>query len=130
MLYLLLWLGLYRLSPTPGGLKRILWPMFKDEPIGEEVLEITEAVFRLVHIEPEMPRNVRSEELANFKVPTLVIAAEKDGLFPADAVVRRSREVFPNLVSAEVIAGATHYLPARYHAYLNERIEHFLQETD
>jgi pimeloyl-ACP methyl ester carboxylesterase len=130
MLYMLGWLGLYRLAPTPGRLKRILWPMFKDEPIDEKVLEITEAVFRLVHIEPEMPRNVRREELTNFKAPTLVIAAEKDGLFPAEAVIRRARKVFPNLVSAEVIAGATHYLSTRHHAHLNKRIERFLQETD
>lgn len=130
MLYLLGWLGLYRLAPTPGRLKRILWPMFKDEPVDEEVLEITEAVFRLVHIEPEMPRNVRREELTDFKAPTLVLAAEKDGLFPAESVVRRAREVFPNLVAAEVIPGATHYLSTRHHAHLNKRIEHFLQETD
>jgi pimeloyl-ACP methyl ester carboxylesterase len=128
MLYLLWWLSLYRLSPTPGRLQRILWPMFKDEPIGEEVLEVTEAVFRLVHIEPEMPRNVQCKELANFNVPTLVIAAEKDGLFPAEAVVRRARKVFPNLVSAEVIAGATHYMSVRHQAYLNERIGRFLQD--
>lgn len=130
MLYLLVWLALYRLTPTPGRLKRILWPMFKDEPIDEEVLEVTEAVFRLVHIESKMPRNVRRKELTNFKAPTLVITAEKDGLFPAEAVIRRAREVFPNLVSAEVIAGATHYLPTRHHAYLNKRIERFLQKTD
>ena len=107
-----------------------MWPIFKGEPIDEEVSEITEAVFRWVHIEPEMPRNVRREELINFKAPTLVMAAEKDGLFPADKVVKRAREVFPNLVAAEVIPGATHYLPPRYHAYLNERFERFLQETN
>jgi pimeloyl-ACP methyl ester carboxylesterase len=130
MLYMLWWLGIYRLAPTPGRLKRIMRPMFKDEPIDDEVLEITEAVFRLMHIEPEMPNNVRGEDLTRFKAPTLVIAAEKDGLFPAEAVVRRAYEVFPNLVSAEVIAGATHYLPERYHTYLNERIEQFLKETE
>jgi hypothetical protein len=41
------WLGLYRLAPTPKRLKRVLRPMFKDEPIDEEVLEMTEAVFRM-----------------------------------------------------------------------------------
>jgi hypothetical protein len=51
-------------------------------------------------------------------------------LFPADTVVKHAREVFPNLVAAEVIPGAPHYLSARYHAYLNERCERFLQETD
>lgn len=129
MLHLLWWLGLYRLRPSPARLKRLLSPMFKDEPIDEEVIEITEAVFRLVRIEPGMPRNVRREELLNFKAPALVIAAERDGLFPAEAVVKRSREVFPNLVAAEVISGATHYLSARHHAYLNERCKRFLQET-
>ena len=130
MLYLLWWMGLYRLSPTPERLRRILRPMFKDEPVDEKLFEITEAVFRLVHIESEMPRNVRRDELVNFKAPTLVIAAEKDALFPGEAVVKRARKVFPNLVAAKVIPGATHYLPARYHAYLNERIDQFLQETD
>lgn len=130
MLYLLWCLGLYRLAPTPKRLKRMLRPMFKDEPVNEEVLEITEAVFRLVRIEKAMPRNVRREELTGFKAPVLVIAAEKDGLFPAEAVVRRASEVFPNLISAEVMAGATHYLSERYHADLNKRIEHFLKETD
>jgi pimeloyl-ACP methyl ester carboxylesterase len=129
MLYMLWGLGLYRISPTPKRLKRIMRPMFKDDPIDDELLEITEAVLRLVHIEIDMPRNVLREELANFKAPTLVIAAEKDGLFPADKVVKRAREVFPNLVAAEVIPGATHYLPARYHAHLNERCERFLKET-
>jgi pimeloyl-ACP methyl ester carboxylesterase len=128
MLYMLGWLGLYSLAPTPGRLKRLLWPMFRDEPIDQEVLEITEAVFRLVHIEPEMPRNVQRQELANFQAPTLVIAAEKDSLFPPKAVIGRAAQVFPNLVAAEVMAGATHYLSTRHHAYLNERIERFLQE--
>ncbi len=128
-LYMLGWLGLYRLAPTRSRLKRLMWPMFKDEPIDKELIEITEAVFRNVHIESEMPRNVRGKELTRFKAPTLVIAAEKDGLFPADKVVKRARKVFPNLVAAEVIPGSVHYLPARYHAYLNERCERFLKET-
>jgi len=128
MVYLLWQLALYRFSPTPERLRRTLWPMFKDEPIDEQVSEITEAVFRWVRIEPEMPRNVRREEVVNFKAPTLVIAAEKDGLFPALAVMKRACEVFPNLVTVEMLPGATHYLSTRYHPYLNKRIESFLQE--
>jgi pimeloyl-ACP methyl ester carboxylesterase len=126
---MLWWMGLYRLSPSTEQLKRILRPMILDEPYDMELLKTTEAVFRLMNIEPEMPRNVRPSELVNFKAPTLIIAAEKDGLFPGEAVVRRAKKVFPNLVCAEVILGATHYLSPRYHAYLNERIEHFLLHT-
>lgn len=129
MLYMLWWLGLYRLAPSRSRLERLLWPIVKDEPVDEELIEITETVFRNVRIESEMPRNVSRKELKRFKAPVLVLAAEKDGLFPADKVVKRAREVFPNLVAAEVIPGATHYLPARYHADLNERCERFLKET-
>jgi pimeloyl-ACP methyl ester carboxylesterase len=130
MLYLLWWMGIYRLAPSRARLKRILWPIVKDEPIDEDLLEITEAVFRYTRIEAEMPRNVKREELVNFDSPTLVLAAEKDGLFPADRVVERAREVFPNLVATEVIPGATHYLPVRHRKYLNERCARFLQETE
>lgn len=62
--------------------------MFKDEPIDEEVIVISEAVFRLVHIKAEMPRNVKSEELINYRAPTLVIASERDGIFPAIKIVK------------------------------------------
>lgn len=128
-LYMLGCLGLYHLAPTRSILKRLMCPIFKDEPVDEALIEITEAVLRNVYIETEMPRNVRREELIHFKAPTLILAAERDGLFPADKVVKRAREVFPNLVAAEIIPGAVHYLPTRFHAYLNERFERFLEET-
>jgi pimeloyl-ACP methyl ester carboxylesterase len=76
-----------------------------------------------------MPRNVTRQELVRFKSPVLVLAAERDGLFPAAKVVKRAREVFPHLVAAEMMPGATHYLPARYHSELNERCERFLKQT-
>jgi pimeloyl-ACP methyl ester carboxylesterase len=129
MLYMLWWMGFYRLAPSRSRLERLLRPIVKDELVDEELIEITEAVFRNLRIESEMPRNVTREELIPFKAPVLVLAAERDGLFPAAKVVKRAREVFPNLVAAEVMPGATHYLPARYHAELNERIERFLRET-
>jgi pimeloyl-ACP methyl ester carboxylesterase len=129
MLYLLWWMGLYRLSPSRSRLERLLWPIVKDEPVDEELFEITEAVFRNMRIESEMPRNVTRQELVRFKAPVLVLAGERDGLFPAAKVVKRARQVFPNLVAAEVLAGATHYLPVRIHAALNERCGRFLRET-
>ena len=73
-----------------------------------------------------MPKNITSEELHHFNAPTLVIAAERDALFPAKNVIKRAQEVFPNLVSAEVIPGATHYLSPRFHPILNELCIRFL----
>jgi pimeloyl-ACP methyl ester carboxylesterase len=91
------------------------------------VEQITEAVFRLTTIETAMPKNATPAELADFNAPTLVIAAEKDRLFPATAVLKRAPELFRNLVAAETILGATHYLAPRFHPDLNEQCLKFLE---
>ena len=124
----MLWsLAAYKIAPSPHRLKGMLHPMFLDNPIDPEVEQITEAVFRLTTIETAMPKNVTPAELADFHAPTLVIAAEKDRLFPATAVVNRAPKLFPNLISAETIPGATHYLAPRFHPVLNERCLKFLE---
>jgi pimeloyl-ACP methyl ester carboxylesterase len=126
---LLLPLLAYRLSPSQERLQRVLYPMFLDHPIPEDVLEITQAVFEHVHIEVEMPRNVFPEELSSFKAPVLVLAAEHDHLFPADKVVARAQEVFQNLVAAEIIPDCPHFVPERFLPVINKRIDRFLTES-
>ena len=103
--------------------------MFLENPIPADVVEITEAVFEHVHIEPEMPRNVTREELTSFKAPALVIAAEKDRLFPGPKVVSRAEVVFQNLIAAEVIPDCPHYIPERFLPGVNARIDTFLTES-
>lgn len=126
---LLIPLMLYQLAPSRERLIRIIRPMFVDEPIDEMVLETTEAVFEYVNIEPEMPRNVTRAELARFTAPVLVLAAEKDRLFPARQVLARAPQVFQNLVAAEVIKDSPHFIPDRFLQALNERIDRFLMVT-
>jgi pimeloyl-ACP methyl ester carboxylesterase len=123
---LLIPLILYKLAPSRERLIRILRPMFVGEPIAEDVLEITEAVFRHVQVEAEMPRNVTKDELARFTAPVLVLAAEKDRLFPAPRVLARAPQVFQNLVAGEVIKDSPHFIPERHLPALNERIDRFL----
>jgi len=93
------------------------------------VIEITAAVFEHVYIEPEMPRNVTRDEMTSFKAPVLVIAAERDHLFPAHKVVARAEQVFQNLVAAEIISDSPHYLPDRFLPAVNARIDKFLTES-
>jgi len=126
---LLLPLMAYRLAPSRERLLRVLHPMFLEYPIPEDVIEITEAVFAHVRIEPEMPRNVTRDELAAFKAPALVIAAEKDLLFPAHRVVPRAEVVFQNLVVAEILPGCPHFIPERFLPGVNARIDKFLTDT-
>jgi pimeloyl-ACP methyl ester carboxylesterase len=119
----------YLLFPSRERMIRILRPMFVDEPISDDVVEMTEAVFKHVNIEPEMPRNVTRDELARFTAPVLVLAAEKDRLFPARRALARAPQVFQNLVAAEVIQGSPHFIPERFFPALNKRIDRFLTET-
>lgn len=117
----------YRLAPSRERLLKVMRPMFLDNPIPEDVIEITAAVFQHVHIEPEMPRNVTKAELQNFTAPTLVLAAENDRLFPSEKVIARARQVFPNLTAAEILPGSPHFIPEHLLPALNERIDRFLE---
>jgi len=125
---LLLPLLAYRLAPRRERLLRVLHPMFLENSIPADVIEITEAVFKHVHIEPELPRNVTRDELTAFNAPTLVIAAENDHLFPARKVVARAEVVFQNLVAAETIPDCPHYIPDRFLPAVNARIDKFLTD--
>lgn len=123
---LLIPLSLYQLAPSRERLIRILRPMFVSEPIDEDVLDITEAVFRHVQVEAEMPRNVTKDELARFTAPVLVLAAEYDRLFPAQKVLARASQVFQNLVAAEIIRDSPHFIPERCLPAINQQIDLFL----
>jgi pimeloyl-ACP methyl ester carboxylesterase len=116
---------MYRLTRKRSWLVSSLTAMYP-EP-DENVVAVTGAIFENVKIEAQMPRSIRPEDLKDFHAPTLVLAAEKDVLFPAAVVIRRARQVVPNLVAAEVIAGSTHYLPEDQWAALCARIQRFLQ---
>ena len=126
---LLLPLMAYRLAPSRERMLCVLRPMFLENPIPADVIEITTAVFEHVYIEPEMPRNVTRDEMTAFKAPVLVIAAENDHLFPARKVVARAKQVFQNLVTAETIPDCPHYIPDRFLPAVNARIDKFLTES-
>ncbi|MFZ6028494.1 MAG: alpha/beta fold hydrolase [Chloroflexota bacterium] len=129
LLELLVPLMFYNLAPSRKRLAQVMRPMFVGDPIPADVLETTELVFRHVKIEPEMPRNVTKEELAAFEAPVLVLAAEKDRLFPARLVVPRARQIFTNLTAAEVIPGSPHFISPSYLPTLNQRVDRFLQNA-
>ncbi len=73
-------------------------------------------------------RPATKAELANFSAPTLVIAAEKDAMFPGEAVTVRAQELFSNLKVVECLKGGTHYSSKADLAYVNTRIAEFLEE--
>jgi pimeloyl-ACP methyl ester carboxylesterase len=117
----------YLLSPTRRHMRRAVEWM--GPGIEDDVLQLIEAVFRHVRVEAEMPRPARAAELADFTAPTLVIAAERDAMFPGAAVAKRAAEVIPNLVGMECLEGGTHYSSKTDMEYINRRIMAFLETS-
>jgi pimeloyl-ACP methyl ester carboxylesterase len=118
---------LYLLFPSRKRLYRAVQWMGSD--IEDDVLQLIEAVFQHVRVETEMPRPVTIAELEGFAAPACVIAAEKDAMFPGDAVIKRAEEVFSNLALVECLKGATHYSSRPDLEYVNKRIVEFLDAT-
>lgn len=118
---------LYLLFPSRRWLARAVRWMGNE--IEDDVLQLIEAVFRHVRVEAEMPRPATEAELASFTAPTCVIAAEKDVMFPGEAVTERAKEIFSNLAVVECLKGATHYSTKAELAYVNKRIGEFLEAT-
>lgn len=114
----------YLLVPNQARLKgAVRW---MGDALDERTLELVGAVLKHVRVEAEMPRPATREELVRYRPPTLVIAGEKDEMFPGEAVVRRAKEIIPNLAGVECLAGATHLCAPADMAHINSRIAEFL----
>jgi pimeloyl-ACP methyl ester carboxylesterase len=116
---------LYLLLPSRQRLYQAVQWMGSD--IEDDILQLIETVFQHVRVEAEMPRPATKAELANFTAPTLVIAAEKDAMFPGEAVTKRAKEIFSNLTVIECLKGGTHYSSKPDLEHINKRIVEFLE---
>jgi pimeloyl-ACP methyl ester carboxylesterase len=90
------------------------------------VVQSTELAFRGTRLDTEMPRNAAADELAGLTAPVLLLAGEHDPLFRPARILPRAKELFPNLIAAETLAGCRHILDDTCVAYLCDRIQPFL----
>jgi pimeloyl-ACP methyl ester carboxylesterase len=67
------------------------------------------------------------DQLAGFKAPTFLVAAENDLFFPAKKVIPRSKQLLPNVTETMLLKGSTHYPLPAYLEKINRRIHAFLQ---
>ncbi|UCG00339.1 MAG: alpha/beta hydrolase [Candidatus Heimdallarchaeota archaeon] len=91
----------YRLRPTDQNMMKLSSTLMTR--FDEERLEMLQAIFKHVKINPKMPRPANDGELDDLKAPTIIVAAAKDILFPASRVIPRAKEIFPNLIYTETI---------------------------
>lgn len=76
-------------------IKCILPMALKEEFVSKDILLTARCSIDNAKVKSIMPQNERKDQLRKYKNPVLVMAAEKDCLFPAGGVLRRSKRVWP-----------------------------------
>ena len=93
-------------------MKTALYMALQEEVLDEDTIEILKDSFDHVKIKAAMPTNIEKKRLSNYCSPTLIIASEKDCLFPARKVLYRARKIISDCQTVELKAsGHMHILP-------------------
>lgn len=121
--------GLYRLRPSRARAASVTSLLAHGEA-DDLMVESVERSFGGTKLETEMPRLARPADFARFRSPVVVIAGEHDPLFPPGRVLPAARSLFPNLVSASVLAGSGHIPSADAAARLSARLMTFFAPAD
>lgn len=87
---------MYLATKNEKWFKRAFQPMATPgEPIDQSTLEMIRISFHHVKINPNMPSPVKKEKILNYEAPTLLLAGEKDALFPGRKVIEKAKELIP-----------------------------------
>lgn len=86
---------MYWLTHKEKWFVRCLLPMaVTEDNITEEILQTARCSIDHAKIKSVMPQNERCKALGKYQNPVLVMAAEKDCLFPAKKVLRKAKKVW------------------------------------
>lgn len=99
---------LYWLTHDDRWFVKCLLPMaLESQNITPEILETARCSIDNVRVKTGMPGNEPAGELQKYHNPVLVLAAEKDCLFPGQQVLRRAKQVWPQ-ARTYLLAGRGH----------------------
>lgn len=85
---------LYWVTHEDKWLKKCMLPMaVVEENITEDIFETAKLSIEYSKVKTVMPSNVVEKDIKECKAPTLVMAAEKDCLFPAKGVIPRAKQI-------------------------------------
>lgn len=91
-------MGLYILTQNEYWLKKTILRMAIDEKnIDDNTYEMVKSSFKHAVVKTGLPSNVSPEKLKQCSVPTFLIAAENDCLFPGRKVIEKAKETLPNI---------------------------------
>lgn len=110
----------YRITKKEKYLiKTALYMALHREVLDEDTLDILKDSFEHVKTKVGMPTNIERRKLSGYHAPTLVIASEKDCLFPAKKVLPRAKQLFPNCKVYELKdSGHMHVLPEKVKGWI------------
>ncbi|MGN1432797.1 MAG: alpha/beta fold hydrolase [Ruminococcus sp.] len=89
-----------------------LFMSIREDVLGSDTMDTIKDSFDNVKTKVGMPTNVDERLMRRFKAPALVIASEKDCLFPARKVLPRAKQIITNCKVRELKnSGHIHVLP-------------------
>ncbi|MEQ6357072.1 alpha/beta hydrolase [Lysinibacillus sp. M3] len=105
----------YKLTKNEKYIKKTaLFMAINEEILDKDTLNMVKDSFDHVKTKIGMPSNVSEQLMQQCKAPTLIMAAEKDCLFPAEKVLPRAQRIIPNnTVHMLKGCGHMHMMPER-----------------
>lgn len=88
---------MYWITNKESWLKKCILPMaINEENINSDFYETAKCIINNVKIKVGMPSDVFPSDMKRCTAPTLVMAAEKDCLFPANLVIPQAKDIILN----------------------------------
>ena len=88
---------MYWITHEDKWLKKCMLPMaVSEENITDDIYDTAKLSINHSKVKTGMPSNVSGKDMKKCKAPTLVMAAEKDCLFPAKGVIPRAKRIIEN----------------------------------
>lgn len=99
---------LYWITKKDRWLKQCMMPMaVTEDNIKDDIYQTAKLSIENAKIKTAMPSNVSAKLMRQCKAPTLVMAAEKDCLFPGPGVIERAKQIIPDC-QTYLLAGRGH----------------------
>lgn len=91
---------MYWITHKDNWLRKCMLPMaVTEENITEDIYETAKLSITHSKVKTVMPSNVDKDLMRKCEAPTLVMAAEKDCLFPAKSVLPRAKQIIKNVTT-------------------------------
>ncbi len=123
---------LYLATKKEKWFQKTFLPMTSNnEPMDKDTLEMMRISFHHVRVNPNMPSNIAEKDLKNYHAPTLLLAGEKDVLFPGERVIKRAEEIFPR-VQAHLLkdCGHLYFTSEKRKQHIKRILDGFLSNSE